>query len=47
MAPIFSNNTCLPTTDPTVAGTGACTLGYYPSYAINVSKGLEIEQNSI
>ncbi|KAI5847055.1 hypothetical protein DFP73DRAFT_592899 [Morchella snyderi] len=33
MAPLFSNNTCLPTSDPTAS----CTQGFYPSYAINVT----------
>ncbi|KAL7274198.1 hypothetical protein RUND412_002913 [Rhizina undulata] len=33
MAPIFSNNTCLPSDDPTTS----CTIGFYPVYAINVS----------
>lgn len=33
MSPLFSNNTCLGSTDKA----SPCTIGYYPVYAVNVS----------
>ena len=39
LSPIYQGMTCMPTTDPTES----CTLGGYPSYAVNVSNVAQIQ----
>ncbi|KAI5798912.1 FAD binding domain-containing protein [Geopyxis carbonaria] len=39
MSPLFTNRTCLPTTDASVP----CTLGYAPEYVLNVTSAADIQ----